>query len=93
MAGPASSVPHALDLLRGAQPPDAAILDVELRATDVFPLADILLGLDIPFVFVTAYETHELPDGFSRVPHFVKPLMDQACIDAVLDLAGQRPAA
>ncbi|MEE2859662.1 MAG: response regulator [Pseudomonadota bacterium] len=87
VAGPTSSIPDAINLLKGSRSPDAAILDVQLRADEVFPLADMLRGADIPFVFATGYEKHELPDRFADIPHIVKPFLSGDCIEAALALA------
>ncbi|MFC0202443.1 response regulator [Paracoccus rhizosphaerae] len=87
VAGPTSSIPDAINLLKGSRSPDAAILDVQLRADEVFPLADMLLGADIPFVFATGYEKHELPDRYADIPHIGKPFSSGDCIEAALALA------
>jgi len=51
--GPASSVDHALDLLRDTKP-DAAVLDVDLGGERVTPVALHLKALGVPFVLTTA---------------------------------------
>lgn len=51
--GPASSVDHALDLLRDVTP-DAAVLDVDLGGERVTPVALQLKALGVPFVLASA---------------------------------------
>src|SRR3569623_2571624 len=40
----------------------AAILDVNVDGEQIFPVADILAGRGLPFVFVTGYGEGSLPD-------------------------------
>lgn len=55
----AASVPSGLTLLTNENI-DAAILDLQLNGDAVFPLAERLLFLEIPFIFATAYVSPEL---------------------------------
>ncbi|QDA36689.1 response regulator (plasmid) [Paracoccus liaowanqingii] len=91
--GPISSIEKAVKFLESAEPPDVAILDIQLRFDEVFPLADMMREARIPFIFATGYEPEDLPERFSDVPHFVKPFMGGECIEAVLDLAAAKRAA
>lgn len=52
---------------------DAAILDVNLDGQDVFPVAEILAGRGLPFVFVTGYGERNLPAPFTDRPALQKP--------------------
>ena len=61
--GPVASVEDAIALIE-AEIVDGAILDVYLGDEFVFPVADKLEALDIPFVFATGYDQSVLPDGF-----------------------------
>ena len=53
VAGPVRRVRTAMREVE-RQPPDAAILDVELLDGEVFPVADRLREQGVPFVFYTA---------------------------------------
>lgn len=53
MLGPASSIDHALELLRDTKP-DAAVLDIDLRGERVTPVALHLKALGVPFVLASA---------------------------------------
>jgi CheY-like chemotaxis protein len=52
---------------------DLAILDVNLNGKEVFPLADILEGRGIPFMFATAYGRRGIPERFLYHPVIQKP--------------------
>jgi len=49
-----SGVPEALELLRTHRP-DAAVLDVNLKNVQVYPVAEYLAAARIPFIFATGY--------------------------------------
>ncbi|MBM3605728.1 MAG: response regulator [Alphaproteobacteria bacterium] len=87
VVGPISSVPQAIELLAGDDCPHAVILDIQLRANEAFPFADLLMKTGIPFVLATGYEKEELPERFADIPHFVKPFSDGDCVAAALELA------
>lgn len=52
---------------------DCAVLDINLRGTMVFPLADRLLDRGVPFLFVSGYGAEQLPTRFQPVPRLGKP--------------------
>jgi CheY-like chemotaxis protein len=52
---------------------DIALLDVHLNGKEVFPLADILAGKNIPFIFATGYGERGLPDRYRGRPVLQKP--------------------
>jgi CheY-like chemotaxis protein len=52
---------------------DAAILDINLDGQESFPVADILAGRGLPFVFVTGYGERSLPEPYARRPALAKP--------------------
>jgi CheY-like chemotaxis protein len=72
IAGTAARVEDALVLARESQI-DAAILDVNLNGQEVFPVAEILVGRSIPFVFATGYGERALPEAYQRRPTLQKP--------------------
>ena len=51
----------------------AAILDVNLDGNEIFPVADILSGRGVPFVFVTGYGERSLPEPYRDRPALQKP--------------------
>jgi CheY-like chemotaxis protein len=52
---------------------DVAVLDVNLDGTEVYPIAEILQRRGLPFVFVTGYGEHGLPDAYRDHPTLQKP--------------------
>jgi hypothetical protein len=53
---------------------DAAILDVNLKGEKSFPIAQDLVARKIPFVFVTGYQSENLPDPFCGCIVISKPV-------------------
>lgn len=72
----ASSIDQARELARTA-PVDLAILDVNLNGVEVFPVAEILAGRGIPFMFATGYGEHGLPSAFQDRPTLQKPFQQE----------------
>jgi CheY-like chemotaxis protein len=83
VVGPAPTIKDALALVdaHGAAL-DRALLDVNLRGEKVFPVADALLKLTVPFVFSTGYEDAMLPPAYAGVPRLTKPLNHTALLAA-----------
>lgn len=52
---------------------EAAILDVNLDGKEIFPVAEILAGRGLPFIFVTGYGEGSLPPAFRGRPTLQKP--------------------
>jgi CheY-like chemotaxis protein len=63
VVGPAPSVDIGLSLIDQSHI-DAAILDIRLEGETVFPIAERLQDLDIPFVFATAYLDADIPQRY-----------------------------
>jgi PAS domain S-box-containing protein len=53
---------------------DAAILDVNLGGDLIYPVAQRLADRDVPFVFVTGYDTESIDPRFAYVPVLQKPI-------------------
>ena len=85
VAGPFPTTDRAMAFL-SASTPDGAILDIDLRGATVYPLADALREMGIPFVFMTGHAGQVVPDRLADVPRCHKPLRAQ---QAVALLAGQ----
>jgi hypothetical protein len=52
---------------------DAAVLDVNLNGTPVFPVAKALSERGIPFLFTTGCDGASIPPAFQAVPRLQKP--------------------
>jgi PAS domain S-box-containing protein len=72
--GPASTIEEALGLINGGALPDAAVLDVNLCGQPVYPLAERLQTLGVPFVFCTGYQQLDDHRGFFSSPIVRKPV-------------------
>ncbi len=69
---------------------DAAILDINVGGTVVFPVAEVLRERGIPFIFATGYGPTGLLPRFLNSPTLPKPFSYQSLGDALrLALAGQ----
>jgi CheY-like chemotaxis protein len=83
--GPAATVAEALRLL-AADPPDAALLDLNLNGTRTTPVALALAAGGVPFATVSAYTSRPEP-VFDGVPAVAKPFAPERVRDALLGLA------
>lgn len=96
VVGPVGSVAKALALLSGSEAVDGAVLDVNLRGEMVFPIADRLAGLHLPFVLASGYDSAVIPTRFKDVARCQKPLDMAKVIEAIglaMDSAGGAGAA
>ncbi|HEY1542966.1 MAG TPA: response regulator [Xanthobacteraceae bacterium] len=53
---------------------DAAVLDINLAGTLVYPVAEQLVSRGIPFVFVTGYGIESVDKRFAHIPVLPKPI-------------------
>jgi len=70
--GPVASVNEAMYLIDTTEI-DAAILDVHLGDEFVFPVAERLDKLEVPFVFATGYDPSFIPKQFTGFSLCEKP--------------------
>jgi DNA-binding LytR/AlgR family response regulator len=88
VAGPAASVAEALTLLENdGNRLDGAVLDINLGNERVYPVADVLRGRGIPFVFTTGYDAAVVPNSYSDVPRCEKPVDERRlarCLSSVI---------
>lgn len=79
----APSVRQALEQIDGVEL-DGAVLDVNLQGERSFPLAEHLIARDVPFVFLTGYDSATVfPDQFRDAPRLSKPVETRLLIEAV----------
>ena len=93
VVGPAGSLEGALQLL-SETPPDAALLDVNLRGNRVTPVAQACRDRSIPFALVTGYGRLELEEPLLQSAPRVRKPFDRRAIHKVLAsvLRGDRAA-
>lgn len=85
--GPVSRLDEALRLATEAFI-DAAILDVNIRGGNSYPVADILTERGIPFVFCSGYGNWALEKRHRHRPHLTKPYSMEDLESHVLQLLG-----
>ncbi|ATD67589.1 MULTISPECIES: response regulator [Luteimonas] len=81
--GPAPSVERALKLVDEAARLDLAVLDVNLRGEEVYPVADVLAERGIPFVLVTGYDRHTIRARYLQECILEKPVGTAAVLSAL----------
>jgi CheY-like chemotaxis protein len=91
IVGPAATVESALELLRSRPDVDIALLDVKLENQSVFPVADELARRDVPIVFTTGYEPHEIPERFHTARCCEKPVSLGVIARTLSDELTRRP--
>jgi DNA-binding NtrC family response regulator len=84
--GPMSSVAKALGAIKAGTRLDAALLDVNVRNEQVFPVAEALAARQVPFLFMTGYDRATLPERYRHQPHCEKPV-NMAAMLGLLDVA------
>ena len=87
VAAAATRLDEALQLARTACF-DIAILDVNLNGQPILPVADILAGRGMPFVFATGYGERGLPHSYRDRPMLKKPFQLESLkrtLETVLD--------
>lgn len=87
VVGPASNVEEGLRLAQ-SEPIDAALLDVNVAGTQVFPVAEALERRGIPLVFSTGYGEGGLPEAWRGRPTVQKPFTEAVIRDALMQALG-----
>jgi CheY-like chemotaxis protein len=82
VAGPAGSVAEALQLVE-RETPTRALLDLSLRAETAYPVADRLLQLGVPYVFITGYAQGHLVARHGHAPVLSKPFGAEQLVAAL----------
>lgn len=74
VVGPAGDVAMAVKLACEAEL-DGAVLDLNLFGEFCFPVADALARRDVPYLFLTAYDTkHVIPPEYRSIRRLSKPV-------------------
>jgi DNA-binding LytR/AlgR family response regulator len=87
--GPAPRAEIGLQLL-GGEGVDLALLDINLGAEDVYPLAMELSRRGTPFIFATGCEPWIVAEEFRAAPRLEKPITAKALTDAIQRLDAGR---
>ncbi len=89
VVGPASDIDDALAFIRERPHLSGAILDIRLGDVNVFPVADELKRLGIPYVFATALEPGQIPARHADRIVLRKPVEDDAVVVALSQVIGR----
>jgi DNA-binding response OmpR family regulator len=87
--GPACSLDEALQMTEAAVADgglSAAVLDINLAGQAVWPVADRLAALGVPFVFSTGYDDNRNPSLHAAAPRLVKPFDLDALVAIIQQL-------
>lgn len=90
VVGPMATLEEAEAFLRAGAAVDGVLLDLNLRGTLAFGMADALQSRGIPFAFMTGYDCAALPDRFAQVPKLQKPASSDELIRVATKLAAVR---
>jgi CheY-like chemotaxis protein len=90
--GPANSSAAALALI-DAEPPDVALLDVNLGRSDAFGVASVLSDRKTEIIFLTGHTAHKLPPAHRHLPLVSKPYLPQVLLQAIERALEKRQAA
>ncbi len=88
IVGPTAHLDAALKLAREA-PIDAAVLDINIRGGNSYPVADILADRGIPFVLCSGYGDWALENRHRDRPLLTKPYRSNELEVQVLKLLGR----
>lgn len=82
VVGPAPRLYIALAVMR-RRSIDAAVVDLDLRGEAAFPLMDRLEKDAVPFIIVTGFTRHSIPDRFARYSVVSKPYLPSEVLAAL----------
>ena len=71
------------------RPIDAAVLDVNLRGVEVFPVADVLVARATPFVVATGYGAESIRPDLRNHPIIRKPYQPRDLREVLIGLLGR----
>jgi CheY-like chemotaxis protein len=85
VVGPAANVADAASLVQ-TERLAGAFLDVNLGGASIYPVADLLVERQIPFVFVSGYGAAAIEARFAGTPVLSKPILEtdiQRAVDSM----------
>lgn len=71
---------------------DIALLDVDLHGERSYPIADVLIGRAIPFVFTTGYHCDVVEARYRDYPRYEKPLSGRALVATLASMLDRLPS-
>jgi len=91
VVGPMPRLKPAMDAAANEMRIDAAVLDINLAGETVAPVADRLMERGVPFVFLTGYGWHLLPERFHDRPLITKPCRREILLATLLEALDDKP--
>lgn len=88
VVGPVAQIDQALRLVDEGEF-DCAILDVNIRGGNSYPIADLLLERDCPFVMATGYSDLSIPPHLIGLTKLTKPYSIEALTGELTLLAAR----
>jgi CheY-like chemotaxis protein len=67
---------------------DLALLDINVSGESIVPIAEIIRGRGLPFLFITGYTQIGLPEPFVEKPVLQKPFVITRLADAIEKVLG-----
>ncbi len=89
--GVAGTVGQALERVTTSSMIDAAILDVNIGGEKIFPVADVLMEREIPFVFSTGYGPGNLAERYPLSQTLSKPYLPATLAKVLADCCDRLP--
>jgi CheY-like chemotaxis protein len=87
VVGPANTFAQAEAMARG-EAFDAAIVDVNLRGIEIYPVAEVIAARGIPFAFATGFSAEGLAAAHRARPRLQKPFHDEQMREILRVLLG-----
>lgn len=87
VVGPIGNMAIAVDMARDEEI-DAAVIDLNIRGGKVYPVADVLIERNIPFVIASGYADWSMREDLENRPRLTKPYSEEAVEQELLKLLG-----
>ncbi len=91
VVGPVPRLKSAVEAASAEGRLDGAVLDINLGGETVAPVADRLSERGVPFVFLTGYGWHLLPERFHDRPLIPKPCRRETLVSTLVRAMEAKP--
>ncbi|SHJ25637.1 response regulator [Wenxinia saemankumensis] len=92
VVGPAPDIRQGMAMMQAEPMLDAALLDINLQGEMAFDLADALIERGVPLLIASGYDARVIPDRFSEVCRYEKPVAVSELVQTLGTLIGRDPA-
>jgi CheY-like chemotaxis protein len=93
VVGPATSLREALELVETDPPPDAAVMDLNLRGELSWPAIEVLARRGMPFVITSGYVGLDPGREATAAAVIAKPVSAERLVEAVAHAVSQKNGA